>query len=212
MTLTELRARVRRLTGIRMTTLLSDTDIDQVLNEVYAQLLGVTDWPFLYTTGQVATVAGQANVAIPAPLRTVSSVVVVGTDVHERLTQVTVDTIDDAEDTEDGVPTVYAQVSPTTIILHPTPDAAYTVEYRGHEAKPALTAGDAPVFADEFHPAVAYGAAARILAEEGDDSGRIEAYNGEVSIALSTMDQRYSRIHDRGSFQMGGRRSPRRSL
>jgi hypothetical protein len=62
------------------------------------------------------------------------------------------------------------------------------------------------VFDEQFHPMLAYRAASRMLAEEGDDSGRSEFYQTEANVFYARMQQFYLRSGDVGMFVMGGRR------
>jgi hypothetical protein len=50
-----------------------------------------------------------------------------------------------------------------------------------------------PVFNEQFHPMLSYRAASRMLAEEGDDSGRAEFYQQEANVFFARMQQFYTR-------------------
>lgn len=206
MNLTELRERTRRLSGIRSTDLLTDADLDATLNEVYREIAGVVDWPFLYLDASVVTVAGEPRVAVPAARKITS--VYVSSPVEAALAQVTPEQLDTLPSEDEGEPSVFAVVATAGVPelhLWPTPDTVYTVSLRGYADVVDLTAGDEPVWAAEFHPLVAFAAAARLLAEEGDDSGRMGMYGQEVTSALSRMRSRYMQAASQRGFQMGGR-------
>lgn len=207
MNLSELRTRVRRLTGIRDTDYLSDAEVDATVNEVYRELAGADDWPFLMRTHEVATVAGTAEYALPATFRRFTSANIVGSE-RRALDQRPAIELDALDTVDDDEPEWFAQVADASgqrILLWPTPDAVYTVTLRGYVEVDDLSAGTSPVWSEEFHPLIAYGAAARLLAEEGDDSGRAERYEAELRDALGRMMQRYTSVMDRRSFVMGGR-------
>jgi len=65
------------------------------------------------------------------------------------------------------------------------------------------------VFAEQFHPVLAYRAATRMLVEEGDDSGRSESYQLEAAGYLSRMEKYYLASGDIGLIRMGSNRRGR---
>jgi hypothetical protein len=201
------RARVRRLTGLRLESLLTDADLDATVNETYAELAGMYPWPQFHFEDSEPVTAGDARVTLPAAVRSLSSVVLDG----ERLRQTTRDELDRLDD-EDGLPFAYAMVSERELVLYPTPDEDGTLELRGQRIANRLQHDkDVPLFEVEFHPVIAWVAAARLLAEEGDDSGRREAYASEAAELLGRMRERYLTSDDGGLFVLGGagRRHPR---
>lgn len=205
MNLTTMRARVRRLTGIQMTSLLADADIDTVINEVYREVLAIDTWPFLHVDVAATALAGNPSVTVPSPVRTVTSVRVDG---KNRLQQTTIDHLDVLadEDTSTGEPELYAFVNATTLKVWPTPDVNYSLQVRGYKDEAALTANDEPVFDSVFHVLLPYEASVRILQEQGDDeSGRVPAYREQVATMLQSMSTMYLRAHDRKQFRMGTR-------
>lgn len=201
-----LRERVRRLTGIRMSEIVSDGAIDELVNDAYREVCGVEDWPFLFFEGQAPLEAGKAEVALPTELRRVSAASVDG----HRLVEVTVNDLDVLDD-EPGDPQVYARLDDSRLMVWPPPEAAGQVELRGYRQVVALAAEtDEPVFAAEFHPTVAYAAASRLLVEEADDTDRPAAFGQEAGQGASAMRQRYMATADTAPFTIGGRRSSRR--
>jgi len=205
MNLEQVRGRIRRVTGFTMPELYADADIESLVNEVYLDVCGTEDWPFLYLD-QTETTDG-AILDLPAPVRTFSSVVLDG-DV--RLNETTLDELDELDPDEVGRPELYARLDQDRLLLWPEPDETYTVRFRGWREPAALTQdADAPAFDTEFHPVLVYETAARILIEFGDFE-RVEGLRSQAADALSRMRVRYMSSKDRGLVQMGGRVRDRR--
>lgn len=214
MQLPDLRTRVRRLTGINDAVYLPDSEIDATINDVYRELAGFRDWTFLFREQSIAVSDGTDRYALPN-YRNFQAVTLDGANDHHSLHEVTPPELAELDPDQDGAPVVFARVSDANgadeIWLWPMPDETFTVTVQGFVEVDDLTGTDEPVWAKEFHGMVAYAAAGRLLAEEGDDSGRFERYEAEARDALSRMEQRYLRSMTQGLFQMGGRknRSPR---
>lgn len=208
MNLSSLRDRVRSLTGIRLESLRSDEQIDTVLNESYQEVTSMTNWPFLRGEASVSVAAGAENFQTPSGFTEVSSVTYAsGQQAQTRLRQTTMDELDYLDQDEEGDPVYYARVDEDTFRVWPAPVSSTTFFIRGKIVVTNLSSDSSqPVFAEQFHPILAYRAAARILAEEGDDSGRSEFYQNEANILFSRMNQFYLRSADVGVFTMGGRR------
>lgn len=208
MNLGTLRDRVRSLTGIRLQDIRSDEQIDTVINETYQEVVESTNWPFLRSETTVSVAGGTEEFSTPAGYSEVNSVTYsdsVGNFV--RLNQTTLDEIDLIDQDEEGDPVYYARINEDTFRLWPVPDSALTLTIRGKETVPALSADNSsPVFAEQFHPILGYRAASRILAEEGDDSGRSQFYQNEANNFYSRMLQFYTRSTDTRMFVMGSRK------
>jgi hypothetical protein len=203
--LAELRTLTRKLSGVRMSTVWSDTDLDRVLEEVHREVCAASDWPFLYTEQTVTLTSGDARVTLPTPLRTFQSVVDDGSPHRPRLRQLTLQELEVVPDRgQTGRPEVFAVVGDDKIEVWPRPNAAYPLAVTGFRV-PASLALAGPAFANEFHPVLPYAAAAKLLMYEGDSSGRSEQYREEVVGYLSRMAAKHRRTHDTGLFQMGGR-------
>jgi|DEB0MinimDraft_10_1074344.scaffolds.fasta_scaffold04467_2 hypothetical protein len=208
MNLSTLRDRVRSLTGIRLQDIRSDDQIDTVINESYQEIIESTNWPFLRSDASVSVVAGTEEFSTPAGYSEVTSVSYsdnLGNNV--RLNQTTLDEIDLIDQDEEGDPVYYARINEDTFRLWPVPVTALTLNIRGKEVVASLSADSStPIFAEQFHPLIAYRSASRILAEEGDDSGRSQFYQNEANNFFSRMLQFYTRNTDTRMFVMGSRR------
>ena len=208
MNLSALRDRARALSGIRLESLRSDEQVDVVINEAYQEVIGLSQWPFLRVSQQVSIVSGTDSFETPTGYSEVTSISYTneGGD-SVRLQSTTVDEIDRLNDEEAPEPFLYARVTDREFVIWPTPNINLTLQVRGKQNVNALT-GDSsePIFDAQFHPMLAYRAASRMLAEEGDDSGRADFYQQEANTFFARMQQFYTRTPDTGMFVMGGRR------
>jgi hypothetical protein len=207
-----LRDRARALSGIRLQTLRSDEQVDAVLNEAYFEVINMTQWSFLRSSAEVSKQPGDALFTTPIGFSEVTSVTYID-DIQNkyRLQQTTLDEIDRLDSFEEGDPFYYARVNDSEFEVWPVPNKAITYTVKGKlSVEPLRADSDEPVFSDQFHVIIAYRAASRMLAEEGDDSGRGEAYQAEANMLFLRMQQYYTRTGDVGMFVMGGRR--RRSV
>ena len=211
MNLSDLVARTRSLSGIRLESLRSDEQIEQVINESYQEILGLYPWPFLKGSQTISVAAEATEFTIPVTFRYITGVVLDSGDHSERLKQTTLDMIDEWDADEVGKTTYYARVDDRTVRLWPAPEAAATVTVRGQLEFPPLSSSVDPQFADQFHPVIAYRAAVRLLQEEGDDSGRSEAYQFDAASYLQRMEKFYMASGDIGLIRIGSQRERRRA-
>lgn len=206
MDLDTIRTRTRRYANVFEAQLVSDAEVDASINEAYLELCGLEDWPFLHSTVTFPTVADTASYTLDASLRYVRGLYVTTFDEPRELRPRSQPPMDNQEADDPDEPNEYVLDDPTTIVLFPTPDAAYTVTVRGILDVAELSAGtDEPVFRAEYHPAVAYSAAVRLLEIEGDDSGRIERFLDETRSYVDRMRRDYLKQHDKRQMVMGGR-------
>lgn len=209
MNLEQLRKRVRRVSGFNMVDLYPDDDLELLINEVYVDVCGAEDWPFLYVDADVTVDATTVDVGFP--IRFVSGFTYTDAD-RGRLRQTTVDELDLLPDDErEGRPEVYAHVGDSRLIVWPPPDKAYQAKLRGYrDVVPLEQDADAPIFEPEFHPVIVYETASRLLVETGDFD-RVEGLRGQAADGISRMRVRYLSSKDRAMVQMGGRAvQPRR--
>jgi hypothetical protein len=196
--------RARSLSGIRLESIRSDTQVEEAINEAYQEILGMHPWPFL--RGEISTtlVAGVDSAITPEQFRFITALVLTDGQETIRLEAATLDELD-RRGQQEGAPKLYARVDETELKFWPTPTSNYTLTVRGQLELPRLTGNVQPVFADQYHPAIAYRAAARMLVEEGDDSGRSQAYQSEASEYVRRMEKHYLGTGDIAPIRMGGR-------
>ena len=208
MNLSALRDRARALSGIRLQTLRADEQVDAVINEAYQEVIGLSQWPFLRASQQINVLAGINEFETPIGYSEITSISYANDNGDSvRLQSTTVDEIDRLRDEEGPEPFLYARVTDREFVVWPTPNMSLTLTVRGKQTVETLSGdSDAPVFDEQFHPMLAYRAASRMLAEEGDDSGRAEFYQQEANTFFARMQQFYTRTPDASFFVMGGRR------
>lgn len=208
MNLQELSDRARALSGIRLQSVRSDEQVEQVVNESYQEILGLQPWPFLRGNATVSVAPDATSFTLPESFRILTSVLLtMGSDTC-RLKQTTVDVLDEYEQ-ESGDTTFYARETDRQIRLWPPPRDAATIEVKGQVEFALLKGSDQPVFADQFHTVLAYRAATRMLVEEGDDSGRSESYQLEAGGYLQRMEKFYLASGDIGLIRIGASRRGR---
>lgn len=194
MNLAALRSRVRKLSGILLTELLSDTELDQVVNESYRHITTLADWSFVEAKQDLSTAVGVSVYTLGPPVATPRSVSYKSGALRGLLRLRSSEELDryPAHESADAAPWAWAVETDQAIRLHPTPDAIYALRVRGIERVNALSADtDLPAFSEEYHPVIALDTAARVLEEEGDDSGRADRYRAEAVSYLLRMGRRY---------------------
>jgi hypothetical protein len=202
-----LRTRVRALTNINSTALLSDVQVNDVLNEVHLEVCGSFQWPFLADSTAVSVVAGDATYALPADCKAVSRVSrSTGTIEPRQLQAISLFDADVLPDSSSNWPRYYT-VEGSTLTLYPEPAANETLTVRYQAAAEALDAdGDEPPFDEEFHPLYAYATAARLLAERGAPASKVTAMNNLASQYVERMRRFYMTSSDNAPVSLGRRR------
>jgi hypothetical protein len=206
--LQELAERARSLSGIRLKSIRSDEQVEQVVNESYQEILGLQPWPFLRDEATRTVNLGDNSFTLPTGFKYLTSVVLTMDGSSKRLQQTTLDVLDEYDD-EPGEPSLYARETDRVIRVWPAPRLSAQVEVRGQLNIAPLAGNTPPVFAEQFHPVLAYRAATRMLVEEGDDSGRSESYQLEAAGYLSRMEKFYLASGDIGLIRIGSQRRGR---
>ena len=212
MNLNALRDRARSLSGIRLPSMRSDEQIDEVINESYQEVIGLSVWPFLMSSEVVTISANSEDFFTPSGFTEISSVFY--KDESGKATKMRQTSLDELEELDDqgGEPIYFARVNDTDFVVWPIPESSIEVTVRGKISVSNLTGSDSPVFAEQFHPILAYRAAVKMLQEEGDDSGRAEFYQSEANTYFARMQQFYNKSGNKGLFVMGARGKRRRLL
>lgn len=212
----ELRSRVRTLTNIFSTALLSDAQIDDALGDVYAEVLSTYDWPFLLDSTTVGLTASVATYEVAVGTRAILLISSnTGSPLAARkliaISALDADSI--AQDGSEGWPTHYSVVpavdalSGPTVTFYPTPAQSETLRVRYVAALPTFASDlDSPPGADEFHPVYAYAAAARLLSERGAPRSKVESMNALAGQYVERMRRFYMTSSDRAPVSAGRRR------
>lgn len=194
MDLVALRSRVRSLANVLIEEVLPEADLDLYINEAYQGLCVSAPWSFRYAEETLATVAGQELYALPGSLVEVSWVSSPDDGPRRLLRRRRADQLERFPDhrADQAVPWGWANAGDGQLRLFPAPDAVYSLTVAGWTVPAALSAGtDEPVFADEFHPVVAYEAARQVLQREAADDSRAERFLAQVGWWVSRMATRY---------------------
>ena len=213
MNLSALRDRARALSGIRLQTLRSDEQIDEVINEAYQEVIELSQWPFLSDSKNVSIASGAEEFTAPVSFSEIASITYDG-DFQKsiRMRQTIIDELEELDD-QSGDPLYFARINESDFRVWPVPESSITFTIRGKLLVEKLSAeSDVPIFAEPFHPILAYRTAAKMLQEEGDDSGRAEFYQQEANNFYSRMQQFYNKSGNRGLFVMGAGGRRRRLL
>lgn len=133
----------------------SDTGLTQAVrftfvNAALKQISNERDWPWLFTTATITTVAGTSTYAHPTGYVRTDSIYepATGQSVQERQ----IEEIDQL--VSRGRPVFWASYG-TNIVLGPPPDGVYTLTHRYVRIEPALTTGaDLPLIPNAFDEGV----------------------------------------------------------
>lgn len=213
MNLSAIRDRARSLSGIRLESLRSDEQIDQVINESYQEVIELSQWPFLAASQAVTINSESEEFSSPTAFSDIASVTYdSGSQKSVRMRQTTLDELEELDD-QSGDPIYFARVSEFVFRVWPIPEQSISLNVRGKLlVDPLNKESDTPIFAEQFHSILSYRAAVKMLQEEGDDSGRSEFYQQEANNFYARMQQFYNKTGNKGLFVMGGRGSRRRLL
>lgn len=199
-----LTTHVRDLTGIYSSDVVSDTLIQTWLNESYNEIARERDWDWLETThsGSVpAAVDGIHTINLANGTRRVLSAYIIDTngDVEEM---VQVPELDHIETSDSQVK--YDVNFSGVFKFAPEQETSKTVKIRYSRTNVELATGtDSPVFDSQFHVALAYRAAVKVLAFVSDDTDRSEFYMAEYANLIGGMYDLYELDHDARTFQLG---------
>lgn len=208
-----MRERVRDMTRLHSTEVLSRPRLEELINEAYQAVCEGADWPFLRYEQTVSTVAGTKEYNLDATLEVIRHVVadLPDSDTPWPLDQTDIQRIEFyADEVDQDTPVVYARKGDSAsndddlIVFAPIPDDAYNIKVVGRIVPAALSLDtDEPIFESRYHRVVAYAASAVALDEEGMH-GESEAMDARASDMLDRMYARYMQSHDDSMFVIGG--------
>jgi len=202
MTLAELRAYVRDLTGVYSTDLLPDTLLDRWLKESYSELNRTEDWPWLTAIASGTLAIGQTVITLTTPAGRVRELAM--TYPNSLVVQIPsrrglVQTVDGDDDF------FYDCNTAGNIVLSKAFDETMTYKVNYIKAAPAISpTGDATNIPSEYAGILAYRTAIKVLNSQADDSGRGDAYGGEYASMLEDMRKDLIIDDDLGPIQIGG--------
>ncbi len=207
-TVSELVTIVRTLTEKTATDIYADADFIKQINRVNGEIWRRARWPWTYATTTITLVADTSTYALPSGSRWVDTV----RELDSTRNVLLRGRSDEPDDwpTRSGTPYEYRVSYNGTsglneLVVWPTPAVAGSLKVSYVKAPTTLTSSDTPAFPAEFHDALAFGAAARILTEEVDISGRIQQYQAEYQALVEDMRKNSLRPNIR-PFVIGSRR------
>ena len=205
----QLKSRTRQLAGAELDGLREFDEIGLLVDEAYRQVGRLEDWRWLQETAELETADGKKDYALPETIESLQGIQLIddpaggGLPVplqpvsrHDILTRVD-------RDREDR-PRVYALMNADTFRVAATPDGVFTMELYGLKPlKDLAEDSDEPEFSSEFHPVIAYMAAATILDEEGQHE-LAEARRSKAEEFLRLMVEHYQTSKDKTPIIVGG--------
>lgn len=202
MTLAELRAYVRDLTGVYSTDLLPDTLLDRWLKESYSELNRSEDWPWLTAIASGTLAIGQTIITLATPAGRVRELAL--TYPNSLVLQVPsrrglIQTVDG--DDED----FYDCNTAGNIVLSKAFGETMTYKANYIKTAPAIqVAGTATEIPSEYAGILAYRTAIKVLNSQADDTNRAGAYANEYASMLEDMRTDLIVDDDLGPIQIGG--------
>jgi len=202
MTLAELRAYVRDLTGVYSTDLLPDTLLDRWLKESYSELNRTEDWPWLTAIVSGTLAIGQTTIDLTTPAGRVRELSM--TYPNSLLIQIPsrrglIQTVEGDDEY------FYDCDSAGDIVLSKAFGEVMTYKVSYIKTAPALSpTGDATNIPSEYAGILAYRTAIKVLNSQADDTSRAAAYANEYSSMLEDMRTDLIIDDDLGPIQIGG--------
>jgi hypothetical protein len=198
----QLRSRVRALTNIYSTGILSDDDINAALDDVHFEVCGGFEWPFLQSSTMVFVTSETPVYELPSSVRKVLLVTSVGP--HRTLTAASQFDMDRLAPTEGtGLPTHYT-LNGSLMRLYPRPDQSEGLRVLFTTTAASLSNDShTPPFLEEFHPLYAYGAAVRLLTERSGNQNKVAALGQTAAVYLDRMRRHYLTTRDHAPVSLG---------
>lgn len=202
MQLPEIRTRVRALSNIRSSALLSDAEIDEYVNEFNRSIIEQYDWP-QFVASSTLTGTGSATFALPADCRNLIAVAVEYDTDLRPIRAVASRDLSNFNLSTVAIPEVYVEDPlAKSMRVAPTPAAGTKIVVTFHKNPTTLTGASAPPFDSEYHVAWAYAGAVSALRERGGDERRIAELQGRLSEVIARMRRRYLMTRDREAIQL----------
>lgn len=203
MTLAELRAYVRDLTGIYSTDLLPDTLLNRWLQEAYTELNRDKDWPWVIDITSGTAAKGGTQIPLPSSSGRVKEVVIKYAN-GEMYQIPSRRSLVQSEQGDDGFFYDHDHNNAHITLSKPLDDTVtYYVNYMKDVAALA-TSSKASLIPDEFEAILAYRAAIKVLNSQADDSKRAQAYGMEYAALKDALETEVIVDEDLGPIQIAG--------
>lgn len=202
----EIRDLVRDLTGIESSDVVSDTLINLWINESYNEIARERDWDWLEitATGSLpAAVNDVHTITLANGTRRVISAYLVSSAGYVR-ELIEVPELDHVMQYDDSRYPKYDVTFAGVVSIAPEQPVGETYKIRYTRTSVDLTADNqSPVFDGQFHAALAYRAAVKVLSFVSDDTNRTDSYVREYGILMDGMVSIYENSHDDRPIQIG---------
>jgi hypothetical protein len=205
MTLSDLRAYVRDLTGIYSTDLLPDSLLTRWLNESYFEFLSAELWPWRVGAALGTLPKGDTVILLDSSYgRVIEAVVKYSNDNIEQMIPLGDTIVTDAD--EAGIFYYTNYQTGELILAKPLNEQVdYEVLYITELPEQGLeTTGKASLIPTPNEYLLAYRASVKVLNSQADDSGRASVYAQEYERMLEDLRKELVTDNDLGPFQMGG--------
>lgn len=164
--------------------LAADVVVGQAVNAAVRYYGNARLWPWLYDEQNAVTVAGAAQVALPAAASRIHWVSYADDVLDRRNREHLV-----GYGTDRGRPVVWAPDGDDGIYLAPVPDAVYTLTFALSLAEPTLSgASDVPLLPSRFHDIIEV-RAAKFLAIRRKDPDMVSLLNDEEDDLCRALDR-----------------------
>jgi hypothetical protein len=202
MTLVELRAYVRDLTGVYSTDLLSDALLDRWLKEAYSELNRADDWPWLTEIATGTLAIGATSISLTNSSGRIKEFSV--TYPNSLLIQIPsrrglVQTVEGDDEY------FYDCDNSGNIVLSKAFGETMTYKVNFIKNAPAISpTGDATNIPSEYAGILAYRTSAKVLRSQADDTNRADYYLQEYASMLEDLRTQLIVDEDLGPIQIGG--------
>jgi len=178
-TLTQLRSKVRELTGRLSTSDLSNSDLDDKINDFYLYVLpDEIVLPELKTFYSLTATDGTGSYTLPSTVFKIEKPITVDDGDGDAVSELGFWEDKDAffteypeDDSADEDQPADMLLYGNTIYLRPIPDAAYTVKMAAIQRPTALSADSDTVTNPKWGPVIAYGTAIQMFIDAKDVDG-----------------------------------------
>lgn len=193
MDVSAMRTLFRTITGIQLTSAMSDAKITEALDRAHTTIGLAAEWSFHQLNDQAETSTSGNEVLAVAGVYRFDTVQHDGGPFLHQITPAQYDMWPTSRKAS-AKPYAWSNRVGAEIRLHPTPDAAYDLLINGWSEPGTLSLdGDTPDWTDaDLHPAVPFEAAAATLELEGDDADRIAWVRGQADQWFELMFRRYN--------------------
>jgi hypothetical protein len=208
-TMNELVARARLLSGVHSAALAPDPLLLSFANELYAEVNGTLAWPFLAKQASRSLAAGSNALLLSdlaGKVRQIQQVDLTFSGGTRSLERRAIGSVPPQGST--GVPSVYT-ADTTHLRVFPAPSEAVSLTIAYQPEALTLTGSATPVWPVEYHDAIAYFTAGRVLAVESDDTGRQQDYEQRALAIVERMRRHFFSDVDRTGGWVGGVVDPR---